>query len=44
MSVRGRPAPWGRLAALGALYFTQGMPFGFQATALPVYLRETRAA
>lgn len=29
----------GRLGLLTALYFVQGMPFGFQATALPVYLR-----
>ncbi|SEK36525.1 Predicted arabinose efflux permease, MFS family [Stigmatella aurantiaca] len=28
-----------KLGLLGALYFVQGMPFGFQATALPVYLR-----
>ncbi len=28
------------LAVLLPLYFAQGMPFGFQATALPVYLRE----
>ncbi|WP_338869128.1 MFS transporter [Myxococcus stipitatus] len=32
--------PSSRLALLGVLYFVQGMPFGFQATALPVYLRE----
>lgn len=31
------PSP--RLGLLSALYFVQGMPFGFQATALPVYLR-----
>jgi MFS transporter, PAT family, beta-lactamase induction signal transducer AmpG len=30
---------WSRLGLLTALYFVQGMPFGFQATALPVYLR-----
>ena len=29
-----------RLAILWVLYFVQGLPFGFQATALPVYLRE----
>ncbi|WP_437648507.1 MFS transporter [Sorangium sp. So ce362] len=29
----------GKIAALGALYFAQGIPFGFQATALPVFLR-----
>jgi MFS transporter, PAT family, beta-lactamase induction signal transducer AmpG len=28
-----------RLALLSVLYFAQGLPFGFQATALPVYLR-----
>lgn len=28
-----------RFAILGALYFVQGLPFGFQTTALPVYLR-----
>ncbi|MFY1831398.1 MFS transporter [Myxococcus fulvus] len=31
--------PASRLALLGVLYFVQGLPFGFQATALPVYLR-----
>lgn len=34
-----RPSRAGRLGLLTALYFVQGMPFGFQATALPVYLR-----
>jgi MFS family permease len=29
-----------KLGILSALYFVQGLPFGFQATALPVYLRE----
>ncbi len=29
-----------KLGMLWALYFVQGLPFGFQATALPVYLRE----
>jgi MFS transporter, PAT family, beta-lactamase induction signal transducer AmpG len=33
---RGRLGP---LALLTVLYFAQGLPFGFQATALPVYLR-----
>jgi len=33
---RGRAGP---LALLSVLYFAQGLPFGFQATALPVYLR-----
>jgi PAT family beta-lactamase induction signal transducer AmpG len=30
-----------RLALLGALYFVQGLPFGFQAKALPLLLRES---
>jgi MFS transporter, PAT family, beta-lactamase induction signal transducer AmpG len=30
---------WRKLGLLSALYFVQGLPFGFQATALPVYLR-----
>ncbi len=30
-----------KLAILWALYFVQGLPFGFQATALPVYLRSS---
>lgn len=29
-----------KIAVLFLLYLSQGMPFGFQATALPVYLRE----
>ena len=29
-----------KIALLGALYFAQGLPYGFQVTALPVYLRE----
>lgn len=29
-----------KLALLSALYLAQGLPFGFQANALPVYLRE----
>src|SRR3954462_7362974 len=28
-----------KLGILWTLYFVQGLPFGFQATALPVYLR-----
>ncbi len=32
--------PWTKVAVLSALYFAQGLPFGFQATALPVYLRQ----
>lgn len=35
---RGRARP---LALLSVLYFAQGLPFGFQATALPVYLRSS---
>jgi PAT family beta-lactamase induction signal transducer AmpG len=34
------PSAYRRLAILWTLYFVQGLPFGFQATALPVYLRE----
>ncbi|HEY5611195.1 MAG TPA: MFS transporter, partial [Thermoanaerobaculia bacterium] len=30
-----------KLGVLWTLYFVQGLPFGFQATALPVYLRST---
>lgn len=33
------PAPW-KLGLLSALYFAQGLPFGFQANALPLYLTE----
>ncbi|WP_095957693.1 MFS transporter [Corallococcus macrosporus] len=33
-----------RLALLCMLYFVQGLPFGFQATALPVYLRAQGAS
>jgi MFS family permease len=33
------PTRAGKIGALSALYFVQGMPFGFQATALPIYLR-----
>ncbi|WP_437678097.1 MFS transporter [Sorangium sp. So ce131] len=33
-----------KLAVLSALYFSQGLPFGFQATALPVLLRESGAS
>jgi PAT family beta-lactamase induction signal transducer AmpG len=36
--------PTRTLAVLSALYFTQGLPFGFQALALPVYLRESGVA
>ncbi len=36
--------PSSRLALLGVLYFVQGLPFGFQATALPVYLRSEGAS
>lgn len=31
---------WGRILVLGLLYLVQGLPFGFQVHALPVYLRE----
>lgn len=34
-----RPGGIGKLGILWSLYFVQGLPFGFQATALPVYLR-----
>jgi len=30
---------WARLALLGSLYMVQGLPFGFQVGALPVFLR-----
>lgn len=33
------PAPW-KVGALSALYFAQGLPFGFQSNALPLYLTE----
>ncbi len=40
MSVERRwPAPW-KIGMLSALYFAQGLPFGFQSNALPLYLRE----
>jgi PAT family beta-lactamase induction signal transducer AmpG len=29
-----------KLGLLSALYFAQGMPFGFQVTALPIYIRQ----
>ena len=31
---------WGRLLILGLLYLVQGLPFGFQVGALPIFLRE----
>ncbi|HWN67913.1 MAG TPA: MFS transporter, partial [Haliangium sp.] len=31
---------WARFAVLFVLYFVQGLPYGFQVGALPVYLRE----
>jgi MFS family permease len=34
------PSSLRKLGVLWTLYFVQGLPFGFQATALPVYLRE----
>jgi PAT family beta-lactamase induction signal transducer AmpG len=36
--VPGRPSLTSRLAILAVFYIVQGLPFGFQATALPVYL------
>jgi MFS family permease len=35
-----RPPILRKLGILWTLYFVQGLPFGFQATALPVYLRD----
>jgi PAT family beta-lactamase induction signal transducer AmpG len=32
---------WSRFAVLFVLYFVQGLPYGFQTAALPIYLRET---
>jgi MFS family permease len=34
-----RPTFAWKVAVLSSLYFVQGLPYGFQATALPVYLR-----
>jgi MFS transporter, PAT family, beta-lactamase induction signal transducer AmpG len=34
----------GKLTSLGALYFAQGLPYGVQATALPLLLRERGAS
>ena len=31
---------WLRLSTLGLLYFVQGAPYGFQASSLPVMLRQ----
>ncbi len=36
-----RAVRFDRLGILWTLYFVQGLPFGFQATALPVYLRSS---
>lgn len=33
------PSPW-KIAVLSALYFAQGLPFGFQSTALGLYLTD----
>lgn len=33
------PSPW-KIGVLSSLYFAQGLPFGFQANALPLYLLE----
>jgi MFS family permease len=35
-----RPLSWPHISLLFFLYFSQGLPFGFQATALPIYLRK----
>src|SRR5689334_5689906 len=35
-----RPGAPRKIALLFALYFAEGLPFGFQSTALPAYLRE----
>ncbi|MDP1822075.1 MAG: MFS transporter [Archangium sp.] len=39
MTERVRPAAW-KIGLLSALYFAQGLPFGFQSNALPLYLTE----
>ncbi len=36
---RRSPAPW-KVGALSALYFAQGLPFGFQSNALPLFLTD----
>ncbi len=36
---RVRPSAW-KIGLLSALYFAQGLPFGFQSNALPLYLTE----
>ena len=33
------PAAW-KIGVLSTLYFAQGLPFGFQSNALPLYLAE----
>lgn len=38
------PLAWHRVGLLTALYFGQGLPFGLQATALPLYLRANGAS
>ncbi len=38
-AVRRWPAPW-KIGVLSSLYFAQGLPFGFQANALNLYLTE----
>jgi PAT family beta-lactamase induction signal transducer AmpG len=35
---------WRKVALLLSLYFCQGMPYGLQVTALPIYLRESGTA
>lgn len=42
--MRGTALLWRKLGVLWTLYFVQGLPFGFQATALPIYLRASGAS
>jgi MFS transporter, PAT family, beta-lactamase induction signal transducer AmpG len=42
--VAGRPSLTARVAILSIFYLVQGLPFGFQATALPVYLTASGAS
>lgn len=39
--VAAGPPTWARFATLFVLYFVQGLPYGFQIGALPIYLRES---
>jgi MFS transporter, PAT family, beta-lactamase induction signal transducer AmpG len=43
-AVTPRPSTGWKLVILSTLYFVQGLPFGFQATALPTYLRTQGAS